>query len=98
VSTAHPVDVRSLVEFLRLCPPLDTLDAQHLTRAAEQADVTQYGDDEVILDAFAYPEPGLYVVWSGRVSVWTNPDRIRELPAFSLGPTEVFGYVATLLG
>lgn len=98
MSTARPVDVGSLVEFLRRCPPLDTLDAELLTRAAEQAQVTRYGSDEVVLDAFARPERGLCVVWSGRVSVWTNPDRIRELPTYSLGPTEMFGYVATLLG
>ncbi|MGW0706360.1 putative nucleotidyltransferase substrate binding domain-containing protein [Streptomyces sp. NPDC002643] len=98
MSSAHPFDVRSLVEFLRLCPPLDSLDAEHLTRAAESAAVTSYGTGEVILDAFAQPERGLYVVWHGRVGVWTNPDRIREPPAYSLGPTEVFGYVATLLG
>ncbi|MFC9502829.1 putative nucleotidyltransferase substrate binding domain-containing protein [Streptomyces sp. NPDC057002] len=94
----HPVDIDALVEFLRLCPPLDTLDAKRLARAAERATVTPYGTGEVILDAFVQPERGLYVVWHGRVSVWTNPDRIRELPAYHLGPTEMFGYVATLLG
>ncbi|MFD4599400.1 putative nucleotidyltransferase substrate binding domain-containing protein [Streptomyces sp. NPDC058464] len=98
MNARHPADVRALVEFLRLCPPLDTLDEEHLTRAAERATVTSHRTGEVILDAFARPERGLYVVWHGQVSVWTNPDRIRELPAFNLGPTEMFGYVATLLG
>ncbi|MFJ8533927.1 putative nucleotidyltransferase substrate binding domain-containing protein [Streptomyces sp. NPDC093591] len=98
MNSAHPVDVPALVEFLRLCPPLDTLDAERLTRAAERATVTSYGTGDVVLDAFARPERGLHVVWHGRVSVWTNPDRIRELPAYHLGPTEMFGYVATLLG
>lgn len=98
MSVDRPVDVPVLLEFLRTCRPLASLDAGQLARAAERATVRSYPAGELILDAFAPFERGLYIVWHGRASVWTDSDRIRELPTYPLGPGELFGYVATLLG
>jgi CBS domain-containing protein len=90
--------VEALTEFLGSCVPLDTLDPEDLARAAAGATVTEYDHGELVLDAFATPEPDLHVVWHGRVEIWTNPDRIRELADFTVGPREMFGYVAELVG
>jgi CBS domain-containing protein len=98
VSNAPAVDGAALTGFLGSCVPLDTLDPADLARAVSGATVTEYDDGELILDAFASPEPELHVVWHGWVDIWTNPDRIRELADFTIGPREMFGYVAALVG
>ena len=90
--------METLTEFLGSCVPLDTLDPEDLARAAAGATVTEYDHGELVLDAFAAPDPDLHVVWHGRVEIWTNPDRIRELADFTVGPREMFGYVAELVG
>jgi CBS domain-containing protein len=99
VRHTHAVsDAAALAAFLRSCPPLDALDDQHLERAAAEARVMACSVGDLILDAFSVADEGLYIVWKGRVDLWSNPDRIRELPDLTVGPRAIFGYVAALVG
>ena len=91
-------DVAALIEFLGTCVPLDTLTEDDLDRAARQATVSHHPAGDLIVDAFACADEGLYIVWKGRVDLWSNPDRIREMPDLTVGPRAMFGYVAALVG
>jgi CBS domain-containing protein len=92
------VDVAELTGFLRSCPPFDALEPGELARIVAHAVVEQYDPGAVILDAFDADVDELFVVWQGRVDLWTHTDRLSELPDKTEGPCGLFGYVAALTG
>jgi CBS domain-containing protein len=92
------VDVAELTGFLGSCPPFDALEPGELARIVAHAVVEQYDPGAVILDAFDADVDELFVVWQGRVDLWTHTDRLSELPDKTEGPCGLFGYVAALTG
>ena len=101
VPAASPItgaDAATLSDFLGACPPFDALEPDTLARIVAHAVVEQYDAGAVILDAFDSHVDELFVVWQGRVGIWTNTDRLSELPDETEGPGGLFGYVAALTG
>jgi CBS domain-containing protein len=98
IGKTRQVELTTLREFLRGCTPLDTLSEDQLQQAAQQATVRDYDTGDLILDAFTSADTGLYVVWTGRVDLWSSADRIQELPDLTVGAEAMFGYVAALVG
>ena len=77
-------------------PPFDVLAATELSQLARQAVVERYSPGSVILDAFDSSVDELFVVWEGRVDVWSHRDRLTELPDRTEGVGGLVGYVAAL--
>ena len=90
------VDAAALADFLGSHPPFDVLAATELSQLARQAVVERYSPGSVILDAFDSSVDELFVVWEGRVDVWSHRDRLTELPDRTEGVGGLFGYVAAL--
>ena len=90
------VDAAALADFLGSHPPFDVLAATELSQLARQAVVERYSPGAVILDAFDSRVDELFVVWQGRVDVWSHRDRLTELPDRTEGVGGLFGYVAAL--
>jgi len=90
------VDTAALADFLGSHPPFDVLAATELAQLARQAVVERYSPGSVILDAFDSRVDELFVVWEGRVDVWSHRERLTELPDKTEGVGGLFGYVAAL--
>ena len=74
-----------LAEFLGRHRPFSHLGAADLAELASAATVTDYGDGQLVLDAFTEPTAEVFVVLAGRVHVWNDPARLagragRRLP------------------
>lgn len=90
------VDAGALIDFLGSHAPFDALAASELARLVRQAVVERYAPGAVILDAFDSGVDELFVVWEGRVDIWSQRDRLTELPDRTEGAGGLFGYVAAL--
>jgi CBS domain-containing protein len=97
-SRVDDVDVGALSDFLGAHPPFDALEAGERARIAVYAVLERYDAGAVILDAFDSRVDELFVVWQGRVDIWTHRDRLNELPDKTEGVGGLFGYVAALTG
>lgn len=78
--------------------PFDQLAEADLRDLARDARVEEHGDRVVLLDAFTAMPRHVFVVRSGRVDLWVEPDGAAEEPDLVLGPGDVFGLDATLTG
>jgi CBS domain-containing protein len=87
-----------LVAFVRTVAPFDDLDDERLDRLVTNAVIEQYDGGDVIVDAFDTDIDELFIVWNGRVGIWSHPDRLGDLPDETAGPGGIFGYVAALTG
>jgi CBS domain-containing protein len=85
-----------LGEFLAQSPPFDSLDMDSLHAAARAARIDRYGSGELIVDAFEEPTVEIFVVLSGEVSVWHDPDRINQAAEDRFQEHGVFGFSAML--
>lgn len=91
-----PVEAADLAAFLAAHPPFDALGPDALDAVARGARVERFADGEVILDAFRNPTVEVFVVLSGRVSLWTDADRVTAEPDEVVVPGGVFGFSAML--
>jgi CBS domain-containing protein len=96
VSRITDVDVATLSAFLGSHAPFDVLDADELARLVAHAVVERYEPGTVVLDAFDSRVDELFIVWEGRVDIWSHRDRLTELPDKTEGVGGLFGYVAAL--
>jgi CBS domain-containing protein len=94
----NSADKATLAPFLGSCPPFDVLESDELRRIVAHAVIEHYHSGAIILDAFDLRVHELFVVWEGRVDIWTQKDRLNELPDKTVGTGEVFGYIAALTG
>lgn len=86
-----------LAVFLAEHPPFDSLGPDALGAIARAAQMQQFGDGDLILDAFTTRTDEVFVVIDGRVHLrWTDDDKAHEEPAMVLGPGGVFGFSAML--
>jgi CBS domain-containing protein len=96
VSRIPEIDVTASTDFLGSHAPFDALASDELARIATCAVVEQYESGTVILDAFDSQVDELFIVWEGRVDIWSHRDRFSELPDKTEGAGGLFGYVAAL--
>ena len=82
--------------FLASCPPFDSLDARALTEAARAARIEHYTAGDLIVDAFADPTVDIFVVISGEVNLWFDPNRINDAADERFTTGNVFGFSAAL--
>lgn len=85
-----------LAAFLAEHPPFDSLGADALGEVALEAEVEQFADGDLILDAFSSPTDEVFVVVAGRVRLWFDADQVTEEAAEVLLPGGVFGFSAML--
>jgi len=86
-----------LAAFLAERPPFDSLDPDALGEVAFEAQVEQFADGELVLDAFTKRTDEVFVVLTGRVHLlWTDADQVSEDADEILVPGGVFGYSAML--
>lgn len=90
------IDAATLSHFLRSHAPFDVLEADQLGKLVASAVVERYEPGTLILDAFDSTVDELFIVWEGRVDIWSNRDRLSELPDSTEGVGGLFGYVAAL--
>jgi CBS domain-containing protein len=93
VSRIREIDVATLTDFLGSHAPFDVLEADELARIVRYAVVERYESGTVIFDSQV---DELFIVWEGRVDIWSHRDRLSELPDKTEGVGGLFGYVAAL--
>ena len=96
MSRITEIHVATLSDFLGAHAPFDALGSDELARIVAHAVVERYESGTVILDAFDSQIDELFVVWEGRVDIWSHRDRLSELPDTTEGVGGLFGYVAAL--
>ncbi len=92
---AHATDWAA---FLRKVAPFDSMHPAALTAAAQASAVGIHRAGDLIIDAFATVPTDVFVVVSGDVDLWYDPDRIHRGPDDRFGAGEVFGFSAILTG
>lgn len=97
-SRVAQIEIASLTEFLRSHAPFDVLAPAALAEIVTHAVAERYVAGEVILDAFDSRVDELFIVFEGRVDIWSHRDRLSELPDKTEGVGDLFGYVAALTG
>ncbi|GAA3646098.1 hypothetical protein GCM10022237_01980 [Nocardioides ginsengisoli] len=83
---------------LATTPPFDQLTDAERRDLARGARVEQHADEVVLLDAFTAMPRHVFVIVSGKVDLWVEPEGPSEAPDLVLGPGDVFGLDATLTG
>jgi CBS domain-containing protein len=97
--TSRPVSraADGLATFLAAQPPFDSLSASELAAVVDAARVTDFERGELVLDAFNDRTGEVFVVLSGRVSLWNASDGAGHGPADeTLGRGGLFGFSAML--
>jgi CBS domain-containing protein len=85
-----------LAEFLGRHPPFSHMDPVALGELAAAAEVADYANGDLVLDAFKDPSVEVFVLVAGRVNVWNDSARLTEPPDEVLGPGGLFGFSAML--
>lgn len=94
--SAAPVVPDDLAALLATCRPFDSLSTDDLATAVVAAHVQDFAPGELVVDAFAEPPADIFVIVSGEVDLWVDPDRISEAPAEKMGHGEALGFSAAL--
>jgi CBS domain-containing protein len=85
-----------LCGFLAGVRPFDALDPAQLAAIAAAATVRQFAAGELVVDAFTAPPTEIYVVLSGEVDLWHDPDRVTKAGDDRFVAGDVFGFSAML--
>lgn len=85
-----------LAELLANYRPFDSLSRADLAAAVEVAEIREYAPGELVLDAFAATPTHIFVVMSGEVNLWFDPERIAEGPADRFRRGAALGFSAVL--
>jgi CBS domain-containing protein len=86
----------SLEAQLGRSPPFYALGAHDLAAVAAAASIESYPKGTLILDAFAKHSTDVFVVLTGGVNIWHDPERLDQAADDWHGPGGVFGYSAML--
>ena len=95
-SAVPAVSSEELAAVLATCPPFDSLNPGDLATAVTAAQVQDYAPGDLVVDAFAVPPADVFVVLSGEVDLWFDPDRINDGPAETFSRGEAVGFSAVL--
>ncbi|OBC04120.1 hypothetical protein A5784_13965 [Mycobacterium sp. 852013-50091_SCH5140682] len=85
-----------LCRFLAGVRPFDALDPAQLAGAASAATVCDFSAGDLVVDAFTAPPTEIYVVLSGEVDLWHDPDRVTKAGDDRFVAGDVFGFSAML--
>src|SRR5690349_21640646 len=85
-----------LCRFLAGVRPFDALDPAQLAAIAAAATVRQFAAGELVVDAFTAPPTEIYLVLSGEVDLWHDPDRVTKAGDDRFVAGDVFGFSAML--
>jgi CBS domain-containing protein len=85
-----------LAEFLGKHRPFSDMAASALAELAAAAVVADYGDGDLVLDAFSDPTVEVFVLLEGRVNVWNDSAHLADGPDEVLDPGGLFGFSAML--
>lgn len=77
-------------------PPFDSLSAAELAAVVDAAEIVDVESGGVVLDAFKDQTTEVFVVVSGRVSLWSASDGAGAEPDETLGRGGIFGFSAML--
>lgn len=94
--SAQRAETTDLLALLASCRPFDSLTPEGRARAVTSADVQNFAAGDLVVDAFAEVPADIFVVVSGEVDLWLDPDRIGEPPGDSFGRGEALGFSAAL--
>lgn len=96
-SRTGPRVADGLASFLAAQPPFDSLAASELAAVVDAAKVAEFERGDLVLDAFNDRTGEVFVVLSGRVSLWNASDGVGHGPADeTLGRGGLFGFSAML--
>jgi CBS domain-containing protein len=87
---------QQLCRFLAGVRPFDALDPAPLTAIAAAATVRQFCAGDLVVDAFTAPPTEIYVVLTGEVDLWHDPDRVTKAGDDRFVAGDVFGFSAML--
>lgn len=94
--SAQRAETTDLLALLVSCRPFDSLTPEGRASAVASADVEGFAAGDLVVDAFAEVPADIFVVVSGEVDLWLDPDRIGEPPGDSYGRGEALGFSAAL--
>jgi CBS domain-containing protein len=94
--TTAQLTPEELATFLGRHRPFSDMGSAALRELAAAAEVVDYANGDLILDAFKDPSVEVFVLVSGRVNLWNDPGRLSDPPDEILGPGGLFGFSAML--
>jgi CBS domain-containing protein len=85
-----------LGRFLARVDPFDALDPEQLAGIAAAATVRRFSAGDLVVDAFTAPPTEIYVVLTGEVDLWHDPDQVTKAGDDRFVAGDVFGFSAML--
>jgi CBS domain-containing protein len=100
MTMGDPDTVNALAEelgrFLAGVRPFDALDPAQLAAIAVAATVREFCAGDLVVDAFTATPTEIYVVVTGEVDLWHDPDRVTKAGDDRFVAGDVFGFSAML--